>query len=88
MARLRSFARTLAATLQDLRCSGVDPVRLAAAGGVGGELAALAGRYDAQLEQARLVDTAGLLRTAAAAAGGGAGPPCGIPLLLSLLRNA
>ena len=82
VARLRSFARTLAATLQDLRCSGVDPVRLAAAGGVGGELAALAGRYDAQLEQARLVDTAGLLRTAAAAAGGGAGPPCGIPLLL------
>ncbi len=80
VARLRSFARTLAATLQDLRCSAVDPVPVA--GGVGGELAALAGRYDAQLAQARLVDAAGLLKTAAAVAAGGAGPPCGIPLLL------
>ena len=82
VARLRSFARTLAATLQDLRCAGVDPVRVAGAGGVGGELAALAGRYAAQLGQARLVDTPGLLRAAAAAAAAGAGPPCGVPLLL------
>ena len=82
VARLRSFARTLAATLQDLRCAGVDPFRVAGAGAGGGELAALAARYDAQLAQARLVDTAGLLETAAAAAAGGAGPPCGLPLLL------
>ena len=79
VARLRSFARTLAATLQDLRCSGVDPVRAA---GAGDELAALAARYEAQLAQARLVDAPGLLRTAAAAAGGCAGSPCGMPLLL------
>ena len=82
VARLRSFARTLAATLQDLRCSGVDPARVAGAGGAGGELAALAARYAAQLGQARLVDAPGVLRTAAAAAAAGAGPPCGIPLLL------
>lgn len=82
VARLRSFARTLAATLQDLRGSGVDAVRVAGAGGVGGELAALAARYEAQLGQARLVDAPDLLRTAAAAAGDGAGPPCGMPLLL------
>ena len=82
VARLRSFARTLAATLQDLRCSVVDPARAAAVGGGGGELAALAGRYAAQLARARLVDAAGVLRTAAAVAEGGAGPPCGVPLLL------
>ena len=82
VARLRSFARTLAATLQALRCSGVDTARVAEAGGAGGELAALAARYEAQLAQARLVDAPGVLRTAAAAAGGGAGPPCGLPLLL------
>ena len=82
VARLRSFARTLAATLQDLRCSGVDAARASGAGGASGELAALARRYAAQLEQARLVDTAGLLQAAAAAASAGAGPPCGVPLLL------
>ncbi len=85
-ARLRSFPRTLGATLQDLRCSGVDPVRLTRDGAgdsaVGSELAALARRYEAQLAQARLVDTAGLLETAAAAVADGAGPPCGFPLLL------
>lgn len=82
-ARDRSFARTLAATLRDLRCAGVDAARLAGGGDGLGDLAALAARYDEQLAQARLVDDAGVLRMAAAAArNGAAGHLLGGPLLL------
>lgn len=82
-ARLPSFARTLAATLDELRRAGIDAARLRAAAGARPELAALARRYDDLLAQAPLADEATILRTAAAAAAGGeAGPLAGAPLLL------
>jgi ATP-dependent helicase/nuclease subunit B len=70
IAGLRSVARTLARTLEDLRHANINISHLAGRGEVGDDLVALAGQYQEQLAQAMLVDSAGLLRTAAAAARG------------------
>ena len=81
VSRVQTFARTLAATLEELRHAGVDLARLGELGAAAADLAALAGRYDRQLAEAGLADAAELLRTAATAALGGAPLPPG-PLLL------
>ncbi len=65
IARLRSFGRTLASTLDELRLSDVDTDRLDQCGVVGGDLELLAARYGQHLEQARLIDMPGLYRLAA-----------------------
>ena len=79
--RVPSFARTLAATLEELRRAGVDLSRLDALGDAAADLGALARRYDRQLAAAGLVDAAGLLRAAAEAVAAGEPLPPG-PLLL------
>ena len=68
IARLRTFGRTLAATLKDLRHADVGIDRVSRLGEGGPDLGALAGGYARQLEQARLVDSAELCRMAATAA--------------------
>ena len=56
--------------MEDLRHANINISHLAGRGEVGDDLVALAGQYQKQLAQAMLVDSAGLLRTAAAAARG------------------
>ena len=83
IARLRSVARTLAATLEDLRHADVDIAQLSSLGDGGDDLVALARRYEEQLAQAGLVDSAELMRVAAAAtAGDDSGLSLGGPMLL------
>ena len=83
IARLRSIGRTLAATLEDLRHDTVDIGSLGGLGDSGTDLVALAHRYEEQLAEAGLVDSAMLLRTAAAAVvGDESGVPLDGPLLL------
>jgi ATP-dependent helicase/nuclease subunit B len=65
IARLRSFGRTLASTLDELRVSDLDADRLDQCGAVGADLARLAARYAQHLEQARLIDIPDLYRLAA-----------------------
>ena len=65
IARLRSFGRTLASTLDEVRVSNLDPDHLDQCGAVGADLARLAARYAQHLEQARLIDVPGLYRLAA-----------------------
>ena len=77
VARLRSVARTLSSTLEELRHANVDPLQLRGFGDAGDDLATLAGRYAEQLAQAKLVDSAGLLDMAAAAT---RSPDPGLPL--------
>ena len=84
VARVPSFARTLAATLEELRHAGVDLARLGELGDAAADLAALAGSYDRQLVEAGLADTAELLRTAATAAMNGESLPPGPILLLDV----
>ena len=81
VSRVPSFARTLAATLEELRHAGADLSRLDALGAAAADLGALARCYDRQLAAAGLVDSAGLLRAAAAAVAAGEPLPPG-PLLL------
>ena len=83
IARLRSFGRTLAATLEDLRLGGVSTERLDVCGAVGVDVVLLARRYALQLEQANLVDLPDLYRLAAAAVGGK--DPVGVPLDVPVL---
>ena len=71
VSRVPSFARTLAATLVELRHAGVDLARPGGPGDAAADLAVLADRYDRQLADAGLVDAAELLRTAAAAVAAG-----------------
>ena len=66
IARLRSFGRTLASTLDALRVSDLDTDRLDQCGALGTDLATLAARYAQHLEQARLIDIPDLYRLAAA----------------------
>src|SRR5215470_1561696 len=80
VARCPGFARTLAATLSELRAGRVDPPALAALADPAGQLAALLQRYEAQLEHAGLADRATLLRAARAAVG--ADPLTALPLVL------
>ncbi len=78
IARLRSFGRTLASTLDDVRRGGVDAVALSACGAVGADLDALSREYARQLDGARLVDLPELYRLAAAVVE--AGEPVDVPL--------
>ena len=84
IARLRSFGRTLASTLEDLRLGGVSPERLDVCGAVGADVHRLARRYALQLEQANLIDIPDLYRLAAAAVSerDPVWVPLGIPVLL------
>ena len=83
IARLRSFGRTLASTLEDLRLGGVSPERLGVCGAVGADVDLLARRYALQLEQANLIDIPDLYRLAAAAVRGP--EPTGVPLAIPVL---
>ena len=83
IARLRSFGRTLASTLEDLRLGGVSPGRLDGCGAVGVDVDLLARRYALQLEQANLIDIPDLYRLAAEAVGGK--EPVGVPLEIPVL---
>ncbi|MDA1094171.1 MAG: PD-(D/E)XK nuclease family protein [Acidobacteria bacterium] len=66
IARLRSFGRTLASSLDELRVSDVDTDDLDQHGALGTDLARLAARYAEHLKQARLIDIPELYRLAAA----------------------
>ena len=66
IAKLRSFGRTLASTLEDVRAGGVEGDALSACDPVGGDLDALSREYARQLDEARLVDLPELYRLAAA----------------------
>ena len=80
IARFRSFGRTLAATLRDLRHADVDVGKARQLGGSGPDVARLADRYSRLLDDARLVDGAALYRTAARIAGSGSDDLPGAPL--------
>ena len=83
IASLRSIGRTLADTLEDLRHDAVDIRSLGGLGDSGTDLVALAHRYEEQLAEGGLVDSAMLFRTAAAAVvGADLGVPLDGPLLL------
>ena len=83
IARLRSFGRTLASTLEDLRRGGVSPERLGVCGAVGADVELLARRYAQQLADANLIDLPDLYRLAAAAVSGP--DPGGVPLEVPVL---
>ena len=78
IAGLRSFGRTLASTLEDLRLGGIAADELTAGGAVGADLDALSREYARQLEKARLVDIPDLYRLATAVVA--AGDPLDVPL--------
>ncbi len=78
IAGLRSFGRTLASTLEDVRLAGVEPEALSACGRVGGDLEALSQEYARQLGEARLVDIPELYRLATAVVT--ASDPVDVPL--------
>ena len=85
IARFRTFGRTLAATLRDLRHAGVDAAAARETGGSGPDVARLAGRYDALMDAAGLVDDAALFRVAADVARGDEAAMIGLPLGGALL---
>ena len=66
IAKLRSFGRTLASTLEDVRAGGVEADALSACDPVGADLDVLSREYARQLDEARLVDLPELYRLAAA----------------------
>ena len=78
IAGLRSFGRTLASTLEEVRRAGVEAGALPACGAVGADLDALSREYARQLDEARLVDLPELYRLAAAVVE--AGEPVDVPL--------
>lgn len=78
IAKLRSFGRTLASTLEDIRGGGIEAGALSACGPVGADLDALSREYARQLDEARLVDLPELYRLAAAVVE--AGEPIDVPL--------
>ena len=82
VARLRSIGQTLSETIRDLRDAAVDIGQLDRHGPRGRDLRVLAERYDEQLSQAGLVDTASLLRLAAASVPDSASLPVAGPVLL------
>jgi ATP-dependent helicase/nuclease subunit B len=75
VARFPGFARALAATLGELRLTGVDPGALDRRDGPGRDVAELARRFDGQLETAKLADRAALFGLAARAVAQGALEP-------------
>ncbi len=84
IAGLRSFGRTLASTLEEVRGGGIEADALSASGAVGTDLGALSRAYARQLEEARLVDLPELYRLAEAvvAAGEPVDVPLGAPVVL------
>ena len=78
IARSRSFGRTLASTLEEVRGAGVEADAVSARGAVGADLDALSSGYARQLEAARLVDLPELYRLATAVIT--AGEPVDVPL--------
>ena len=78
IAGLRSFGRTLASTLEDVRAGGIEADALALCGAAGADLDALSREYARQLAEARLVDLPELYRLAAAVVE--AGEPVDVPL--------
>ena len=83
IAGLRSFGRTLASTLEDLRLGGIGADELAACGAVGADLDALSREYARQLDEARLVDLPELYRLAAAVVA--AREPVDVPLAVPVV---
>jgi ATP-dependent helicase/nuclease subunit B len=83
VARFPGFATALAATLGELRLGGVGPGVLEGLGGPARDVAELAQRFEAQLEEGKLVDRAALLALATrAAADGGPDELRGVPMVL------
>ncbi len=84
IAKLRSFGRTLASTLEDVRAGGVEAEALSACDPVGADLDALSREYARQLDEARLVDLPELYRLAAAVveAREPVDVPLGVPVVL------
>lgn len=80
IAGFRSFGRTLAATLRELRHADVDVERARRLGRSGPDVARLADRYARLLDRAGLVDDAALSRAAARVVRDGRGAPQGAPL--------
>ena len=78
IAKLRSFGRTLASTVEEIRGAGVEADALSACGAVGADLDALSGEYARQLEAAGLVDLPALYRLATDVVT--AGEPVDVPL--------
>ena len=78
IAKQRSFGRTLASTLEEIRGAGVEADALSACGAVGADLDALSGEYARQLEAAGLVDLPALYRLATDVVT--AGEPVDVPL--------
>jgi RecB family exonuclease len=83
VALLPGFARALAATLGELRLGGGATSALAGLGDAARDVAELARRFEAQLEDGELVDRAALLALAArAVAGGSLEPLHRVPMVL------
>lgn len=80
IAGFRSFGRTLAATLHELRRADVDAERARRLGRSGPDVARLAERYARLLDDAGLVDDAALSHAAARIVRAGPGAPEGPPL--------
>ena len=80
IARFRSFGRTLAATLRDLRHADVDVERARQLDRSGPDVARLAQRYARLLDDGALIDGAALCRTAARVVRHGAGGLEAMPL--------
>lgn len=84
IAGLRSFGRTLASTLDDLRRGGTGAGDLSACGPVGADLDALSQEYARQLRHVKLVDVPDLYRlaTEVAAAREPVDAPLDVPVVL------
>ena len=85
IAGFRTFGRTLAATLRELRHAGVDAAAAGKTGGSGPDVARLAGRYDSLMDTAGLVDDAALFRAAVGVVRGEEAATTGLPLGVALL---
>ena len=76
------FARALAATLTELRLHDIDPVRVAATGAPGTDLAELLRLYALHLDRRSLADAAAILNAATEVAVAARHRLAGLPLLL------
>lgn len=90
VARCPGFARSVAATLTEIRLAGVDSQRLRPLAPAGADLAALLDEFEQQLDDARAADEAALRATALSAIEVGEAPELGWPLLLldPIIRSA
>ena len=82
VARFPGFARSLAATLGELRLGHVDAAALDALGGPARDVAGLARRFAAALGSGGIADRAALLAIAARAAAEARDPLCRVPMVL------